>query len=112
MSRKELGKIQDVKVGFVGYQESEFGIRFTLGSKSWGVSTVTSAWSPSLMECNERCKWTETDRDNDLLKTIRYMDKLIHEAGVSDVYKLVGTPVEVEFDGTILKSWRILTEVL
>lgn len=26
--------------------------------------------------------------------------------------KLAGTPIEVEFEGNMLKSWRVLTEVL
>jgi hypothetical protein len=31
---------------------------------------------------------------------------------VSSIDKLVGVPIEAEFDGMELKNWRILTEVL
>jgi hypothetical protein len=43
---------------------------------------------------------------------MRYLSKLLNEAKVSSVDKLKGIPVEVTFDGNMLKEWRILTEVL
>jgi hypothetical protein len=43
---------------------------------------------------------------------MRYLSKLLKEAKVSSVYKLKGIPVEVTFDGNMLKEWRILKEVL
>ena len=41
-------------------------------------------------------------------KIIGWLD----DAGVTDVYKLKGKPVECVFEGVNLKSWRILKEVL
>jgi hypothetical protein len=43
---------------------------------------------------------------------MRFVSKLLKEAKVNSVDKLKGIPVEVTFDGNILKDWRILTEVL
>ena len=38
--------------------------------------------------------------------------ELLHQAKVDRVEKLVGKPVEITWDNHMLKSWRILTEVL
>jgi hypothetical protein len=43
---------------------------------------------------------------------MRYVSKLLKDAKVDAVQKLQGIPVEVTFDGNLLKEWRILTEVL
>jgi hypothetical protein len=37
---------------------------------------------------------------------------LMEDAKVTDFSNLKGIPVEAEFDGDILKSWRVLKEVL
>ena len=37
MNGSQLGKIQEVKLGFGGYQEVMFGVSFTLGGSGWGV---------------------------------------------------------------------------
>jgi hypothetical protein len=38
--------------------------------------------------------------------------KLMRDAGITDVTKLLGKPIEVSVKGNVLQSWRILTEVL
>ncbi len=38
--------------------------------------------------------------------------ELLNQAKVDDVSKLKGKPVEIELDGNLLKSWRLLTEVI
>jgi len=43
---------------------------------------------------------------------MRFVSKLLKEAKVDNVDKLKGIPVEVTFDGMMLKEWRVLTEVL
>jgi hypothetical protein len=43
---------------------------------------------------------------------MRYVSSLLKDAKVNSVDQLKGKPVEVTFDGNMLKSWRILTEVL
>ena len=57
-----IGKIQDVRFGFVGYQDCEYGLYLTLGSdkEHWGVGTcVSGGWSS---EPTEHCKWTLEDQ--------------------------------------------------
>ena len=37
---------------------------------------------------------------------------LLGDAKKTEVSRLAGVPVEVEFNGNVLKSWRVLKEVL
>ncbi len=40
------------------------------------------------------------------------INKLLEDSKKTKVRDLTGIPVECSFDGMMLKSWRILTEVL
>jgi hypothetical protein len=110
---KQLGKIEKVWFGYGGYQSAQIGIFFTLSfGKSFSTSTGMSDWDPHLIEWRTDSKWTEADRDASFAKICRYISDLLRDAKVDSIDKLVGKPIEVETDGMILKSWRILTEVL
>jgi len=109
---KKLGKIESVKFGIGGYQDAMIGLHVTLGNSSWGVGDSRSAWDVESIKWTERCQWTEEDRDKQYAELLRYLSKLLKDAKVDSVDKLKGIPVEVTFDGTILKEWRVLTEVL
>jgi len=110
--RKELGKIQRVSFGHGGYQNACLGIDFTLGGDVWSVSDTKSAWDANLITCDDDNKWTEEDRDKQYAEIMRYISDLLRDAKVHDVSGLEGIPIEVTFEGMILKSWRILKEVL
>jgi len=110
--RKELGKIQGVSVGLGGYQEAMLGIHFTLGDGSWGVNDSKCFWDANQIDCTEHCKWTEEERTESYADTMRYISNLLSKARVDSVNKLLGIPIEAEFDGNALKGWRILEEVL
>ena len=112
MNRKELGKIKSVEIGEGGYQDAMFGISFTLGGDSWGVGDFKGYWRPEQIDVTEYTQWTEKDRSKVFDETMRYISKLLHDAKKRFVSELKGVPVEVEFEGNALKSWRILTEVL
>ena len=109
---KKLGKIESVRFGIGGYSDSMIGLHVTLGAKGWGVSDSRSAWDSERTKWTENCKWTESDRDKQYSELLRYISKLLKDADVDSVDKLKGVPVEITFDGNILKEWRILTEVL
>lgn len=109
---KKLGKLSNVKFGLGGYQEACLGITVTISGEGWGVSDNKSAWDANQIKCNERCQWTEEDRSKGYDEVMRYVSDLLNDAKVSSVEALNGKPVEVEFDGMTLKSWRILTEVI
>jgi hypothetical protein len=110
--RKELGRIQGFRWGMGGYQDAMFGATFTLGGSGWGVNDFWGAWAPGVVDPGEFTKWTEAERCGQLADATARLCRLMKEAGVNDSAKLVGTPIEITFDGNTLKSWRVLTEVL
>jgi hypothetical protein len=91
MFNKQLGKIASLRFGRVtGRDEKTFGILFSLESQGWGV-------------CAERIIYSAQD--------IQWLNKLLEDAKVREITDLVGIPIEATFDGCLLHSWRILTEV-
>lgn len=109
---KKLGKIENVKFGIGGYQDAMIGLHVTLGNNDWGVGDSRSARDAESIKWSENCKWTEDDRDKQYAELLRYLSKLLKDAKVDSVDKLKGIPVEVTFDGNMLKEWRVLAEVL
>lgn len=107
--RTELGSIQKIAFGFGGYQDAMLGINFLLGGKSWSAGDFKGAWG---VDWTERCKWTEQDRQVDLGKACMLLRDLLVAAKVQTMDQLQGKPIEATFDGNLLKSWRILEEVI
>jgi hypothetical protein len=110
--KKEMGKIESVRFGHGGYQDSMLGLSVTLSMNGSGVSDFKGTWDAELVKHTEYSRWTEEDRDKSYSDTMRFLSKLLSEAKVDEVSKLKGTPVEVTLDGILLKEWRVLTEVL
>lgn len=109
-TRKELGRITDVRFGIGGYDDAMLGMSIEIGGKGWGVSTpFYGTWE---RDPDERCKWTKQDQDAEFSGAVRKLGKLLRSAKKRDIRELVGTPVECEFDFNELKSWRVLEEVL
>ena len=107
-----LAKISDITFGLGGYQECMIGLHVTLEGKGWGVGATESAWDAEKIKHTVRCKWTEKDRNKQYAEIMRYVSKLLKQAKVDSIDKLKNIPVEVTMDGNLLKSWRILEEVL
>lgn len=107
--RTELGKISRSVYGLGGYQGAQFGISFDLGGESWGISDFWGFWADAP---GPGAQWTRENQIKWHGETADRIHELLKSAKVQEVSKLVGKPVEVTFDGNILKSWRILTEVL
>ena len=76
------------------------------------VGDFKGAWDPEMIKRSEHTKWTEEERTKSIDETIRFVSKLLKEANVDSVDQLKDIPVEVTFDGMMLKEWRILTEVI
>lgn len=113
MNEKRLGKISSVRFGHGGYQDACLGLDLSFESKSgWGVSTWIGGWDAEIIKCDKYCKWTEEDRSKEYADTMRKISKLLSQAKVSEIHELKGIPVEVEFEGMMMKDWRILEEVL
>lgn len=109
---KKLGKIKEVRFGLGGYQHAMLGLTVSLGTDGWGVGDFKGSWDAETIKRTESTKWTEEERSKGYDETMRYLSKLLKDAKVDSVDKLKGVPVEVTFDGNMLKEWRILTEVI
>lgn len=115
---KVLGKIVSVNFGNkVGYQNAMLGIqfRFAVGHAGLSDDGRWAVWPPSRVKHDDRCKWSEEDRDRKMIEIFRFIDLLLTQAKVSQVSELVGIPVEIELLGGELgrfHNFRILEEVL
>jgi len=112
--KKELGKINSVKIGLGGYNDAMFGVTIGLEGKGWGVGDfISGGWDINIIDRYPDCKWTESDRDKMQSDMIKKISNLLAQARVKNLEELKGKPVEVFFDeNNTLKEWKILTEVL
>jgi len=99
-------------MGHCGYQDALIGIYFHLEGDGWGSSDHMGEWDPRIIKHDDSKRWTEEDRDKKLAEIMRYISKLLDEAKVSSVDKLINIPIEALFQNGVLQSWRILKEVL
>lgn len=109
--RTELGKIKSANLGLGGYQNAQFGATFVLEGAGRGVGDFWGGWSLAV-RVGEATKWKEEDRDAEFAQVMRRINSLLVDAKKQTLSELQGTPVEVAFDGIVLASWRILTEVI
>lgn len=111
MITKEIGKITEVRFGFGRYNDAMFGVSFCLASSDggWGVQSFNGTWS---FPPSENAKWTVEAQTALWGEMIRYLVDLMIQAKVLEISKLKGIPVEATFEDRVLKSFRILTEVL
>lgn len=107
---KKLGKIRSVKFGKGGYQDAIMGLTVDIDMKGSGVGHFTAGgWAISR---SEYCKWTEEDRIKAHGEMLVKVTELLDQAKVDCVSQLKDVPVECTFEGMVLKSWRILEEVI
>lgn len=84
--KKELGKITRAEYGFGGREDCIFGLlNLSFEGKNWGVSACI---------CEDKIKST------------------LQAANITYVSGLIGIPVEVTFEGSAFKEFRVLEEVL
>lgn len=108
--RKELGKIDNARWGLGGYQDAMIGLSLSFSMKpSSSVSTFVGAWA---IERSDFCQWTEEERLKQIGEAGMKVVELLNKIGKRDVKDLIGTPVELTFDGQSLRDWRLLDEVL
>jgi hypothetical protein len=105
-----LGKISNIRLGDGGYDDAMFGVSVTLSldGGTTGVQDFKGAWKSYPKYAN----YTEENLAEAHITAYSWLRNLMKEAKVSDFIKLKGIPVEVTMDGNLLKSWRVLTEVL
>ena len=103
--KTELGKIEKVEFGF---WDGRFGLQFKLFAGGWNVDDFWGGWAHR----PQHAQWTQESQDKDIAAIWHRLIQTMEEAKVQDYQKLVGKPIEVTTDGMMLKSWRILTEVI
>ena len=105
-----LGKISNIRLGDGGYDDAMFGVSVTLSMDGGtaGVQDFKGGWR----SYPEGAKFSEGEWEYAHTETYKWLRQLMKDAKVSDFTKLKGIPVEVKTDGNLLKSWRVLTEVL
>ena len=109
MIETKLGKITNATFGFGGYDGVQFGLTLTFEGPGWGVSDFSGFWS---IERSPSAQWSEGDRQRYIFEAAWKLKETLEKAKKKHVAQLVGTPVEVTFDGNRLASWRVLEEVL
>lgn len=97
--KKELGKIKSVSFGWSEYL---FGLNLTLGGEGWGTSTGIY-YNPT---------YKNESQELHSVAMLSKVQELLKDAKVETVDKLLNKPIEATFEGTILRDFRILTEVL
>jgi len=105
MTGIQLGKIRKVTFGNYEYL---FGLFLDLGGDGWGVS-AEYCYNHCYMPKNQL---GEQDKIDDELTMISKIQLLLSDAKVETIDQLIGKPVEVTFEGNLIRSFRILTEVL
>ena len=109
MKEKLLGKIESIHFGL---EDGRFGLSVTLTGNGMGVVSNFVAWDPETVKVTKYTKWTEKERDAELVKIMRKISELLDQAKISNINDLVNVPVEIELESNRLYDWRILTEVL
>ena len=109
---KRLAKIESVYFGHGGYQDVMIGLHFNFSGHGWGVGFSEDAWDSEMVKWSESCKWTEENRNRQYADMMRKISLYLKQAKVSSIDKLKGIPVEIIFENSTMKEWRILTEVL
>lgn len=109
MIEKLLGKISDVKFGFIPDYPFLFGLDLTFKlSDNSGIGTG----GKYTVNISKACKWSEEERNAALIDMINQIIKIMKDAKITDISDLKNKPVEVTIDRNIFKDFRILTEVL
>lgn len=106
--QKVLGKIQDVSFGHIS--DYEVGLCITFKTSAGNVQFSQTFFNVSVS--SEGKEWEEEDRTEKYAEIVKTISVLLSTAKVSDIKDLVGIPVEVSFNGSLMESWRILVEVL
>lgn len=109
MTGKLLGKISNVRFGFIPDYPFLFGLDLTFKlSDSSGIGTG----GKYTVNISEACKWSEEERNAALIDMINQVIKIMKDAKITNISDLKNKPVEVTINQNIFKDFRILTEVL
>ena len=109
MTEKILGKITFAEFGTI--DDYPFFIGLQLGFSLAGGTGIMDGGKYTV-NINPDCKWQESSRADTIVKTVEFVNKILKDAKVNHVSKLINKPVEVTIENNTFKDFRILTEVL
>lgn len=109
MTGKLLGKISDVRFGFIPDYPFLFGLDLTFKLSD---SSYIGTGGQYTVNISEACKWSEEERNAALIDMINQVIKVMKDAEITNISDLKNKPVEVTIDQNIFQDFRILTEVL
>lgn len=105
---KLLGKITYAEFG--QYPDRPFLFGLQLGFDFKGSSVMCGG--RYTVNISDECRWERQEKLDAIEKMINHVDKILTDANVDSVSKLVGKPVEVYLENNTFKDFRILTEVI
>lgn len=106
---KWLGKIIKAEFGFGGYDDAMIGLTLQFQGQVYTTQDFKGVWST---DRSQHAKWTEEDRVQQVFEAVWLLKDTLAKAKRKHVGQLVGVPVEVTSGGNMIKSWRVLEEVL
>jgi hypothetical protein len=106
--QKWLGKITVAEFGYGGYDDAMIGLTFCFVGE-YGTTDFFGTWA---MPPSKSAAWSVADQRNHFADAVEKLNEILRLAKKKHVGQLVGVPVEVTSQGGLLKSWRVLTEVL
>jgi hypothetical protein len=105
--QQKLGKIAKAAYGLSDGQ-SKFGLSVTLAFDGSMVDDFKGRYTVR----PPHAQYSQESYDQGIVDDRNELARLLIEAKASNVQDLVGKPVEITLEGNLLRSWRILTEVL
>ena len=108
MNEKFLGKITQAEYGKYPGHEYLMGIKLELSFDGYGVG----CGGKYMVNMNPKCKWSKEERTDTIVNSVEHIKQILDDAKVHYISELVGKPVEIEIKDSVLKGFRILTEVL
>ena len=105
----KLGKITNVRFGFIPDYPFLFGIDFDF---SLGDSSGIGSGGKYTVNISKDCKWSSEERKEAIEDLTDFVVKILKDAKVDNVYDLKNKPVEVCIQDNTFVNFRILTEVL
>ena len=105
----KLGKITNVRFGFIPDYPFLFGIDFDF---SLGDGSGIGSGGKYTVNISKDCKWSSEERKEAIEDLTDFVVKILKDAKVDNVYDLKNKPVEVCIQDNTFVNFRILTEVL
>ena len=107
-----LGKISSADVMFVP-DTPVLGLELIFSLDGGSIYIATNGmYGYNASKHTKYCKWSVEDQKLGAYEAMSFINKILIDAKVTCVSKLVGVPVEVTTDQNTFKSFRILKECL